>query len=142
MTREKAFYLRSLIEKAVESFDDKTALTGVELFPRWRVGITYTADDVGKRFTHDGVLYVVRQPHTTQETWLPGAVGTESLYARVAEEDEGTIDNPIAYDGNMALENGKYYIQNGIVYRCTRDTVNPVYNALADLVGIYVEVVK
>ena len=48
----------------------------------------------------------------------------------------------IAYDGNMALENGKYYVQNEIVYRCTRDTVNPVYNALADLVGIYVEVVK
>ena len=24
-------------------------------------------------------------------------------------------------------------------YRCTRDTVNPVYNALADLIGLYVE---
>lgn len=34
---------------------------------------------------------------------------------------------------------GKYYTQDGIVYVCTRDTVNPVYNNLADLVGIYVE---
>ena len=25
------------------------------------------------------------------------------------------------------------------VYRCTRDTVNPVYNALSELVGLYVE---
>ena len=24
-------------------------------------------------------------------------------------------------------------------YRCTRDTINPVYNALADLIGLYVE---
>ena len=30
---------------------------------------------------------------------------------------------------------------NNVIYRCTRDTINPVYNALADLVGIYVEVV-
>lgn len=142
MTRTRCLYLRSLIEKAVESLDNKTALTGVELFPRWQVGVTYTVDDIGKRFSYDGVLYSVRQPHTTSEIWLPNAVGTESLYARVAEEDEGTLDNPIIYDGNMALENGKYYAQNDIIYKCTRDTVNPVYNALADLVGIYVEIVE
>lgn len=34
----------------------------------------------------------------------------------------------------------KYPAQNGVVYRCIRDTVNPVYNDLADLVGLYVEV--
>ena len=38
------------------------------------------------------------------------------------------------------LESGKYYLQDYVIYRCTRDTINPVYNALADLVGIYVEV--
>lgn len=141
MTREKAFYLRSLIEKAVESLDDKTALTGVELFPQWKVGVEYTTDDVGKRFTYNGVLYAVRQPHTTQETWLPG-VGTESLYAVVVEDHSGTVEDPIPYDGNMALEKDKYYIQNGIIYKCNRDTGNPVYNALKDLVGLYVEEIK
>ena len=30
---------------------------------------------------------------------------------------------------------------NNVIYRCTHGTINPVYNALADLVGIYVEVV-
>ena len=39
----------------------------------------------------------------------------------------------------MALENGKYYVQDGVTDLCNRDTVNPVYNALADLVGQYVE---
>ena len=38
----------------------------------------------------------------------------------------------------MALESGKYYIQDYVIYCCTRDTINPVYNALADLVGLYV----
>ena len=46
----------------------------------------------------------------------------------------------IQYNGNMALQSGKYYTQNNILYLCNRDTVNPVYNALAELVGLYVEV--
>ena len=46
------------------------------------------------------------------------------------------------YDGNMALESGKYYTQSGMTYLCSRDTVNPVYNALSELVGLYVEVVN
>ena len=48
------------------------------------------------------------------------------------------MTDPIPYNGNMALEAGKYYSQSGAVYLCTRDTVNPVYSGLADLVGLYV----
>ena len=50
-----------------------------------------------------------------------------------------TPTDPIPYSGNMALESGKYYIQDYTIYLCTRDTGNPVYNPLADLVGLYVE---
>jgi hypothetical protein len=39
----------------------------------------------------------------------------------------------------MTLEAGKYYLQDGVIYLCIRDTENPVYNALAELVGLYVE---
>lgn len=38
----------------------------------------------------------------------------------------------------MALTAGLYYVQEWVVYLCIRGTVNPVYNALADLVGLYV----
>ena len=31
------------------------------------------------------------------------------------------------------------YIQDGVVYLCSRDTVNPVYNPLRELVGLYVK---
>ena len=41
----------------------------------------------------------------------------------------------------MELYAGMYYSQLGVTYRCTRDTGNPVYQPLADLVGIYVETV-
>ena len=42
----------------------------------------------------------------------------------------------------MALENGKYYSQDGVTYLCNRDTVNPVYNPLRELVGLYVKEVR
>ena len=41
----------------------------------------------------------------------------------------------------MALVAGLYYTQDGVRYRCIRDTINPVYHALRDLVGHYVEVI-
>ena len=40
----------------------------------------------------------------------------------------------------MELTEGLYYSQNGIVYLCIRSSGQPVYHALSDLVGLYVEV--
>lgn len=134
ITREKARQLRAMMVKAAVSLDDTDALTAVELFPTWQTGKSYTTDT---RIRYGGKLYRVVQSHTSQADWTPDV--TPALYTEVAEQGQGTKDNPIPYNGNMALEKGKYYTQDGAVYRCTRDTVNPVYNALADLVGLYVE---
>lgn len=114
--------------------DDATALRMVAYYPGWTAGTAYAAGD---RLVYNGDLYKVLQAHTAQETWLPGA-GTESLYARIDEQHDGTKYDPIPYSGNMTLEAGKYYSQSGKTYLCNRDTGNPVYNALAELVGIYV----
>lgn len=95
----------------------------------------------GFKFTYGDKLWSVAQPELTIEKHYPPGVGAESLYAEVCETHAGTLDDPIPYDGNMALENGKYYIQSGVIYLCNRDTVNPVYNALSELVGLFVEVV-
>lgn len=64
---------------------------------------------------------------------------TESLWEEICESHAGTLDDPIPYSGNMALTAGLYYIQDYTIYRCTRDTGIPVYNRLAELVGVYVE---
>lgn len=137
ISRIRAYTLRSIIEKASASLDDTDALEAVELFPVWAADTAYTADE---RIRYGDNLYRVVQSHTSQSDWTPDA--TPALYAEVAKPGDGTKDNPIPYSGNMALENGKYYIQDGVEYLCIRDTVNPVYNALADLVGLYVEVVE
>lgn len=137
MKRDKANRLRELIVLAAVSLPDEEALEGVELFERWRVGIECAA---GKRYQYNGELYRCKQTHTAQTDWTPDVA--VSLFEKVAPPGEGdTPDRPIAYNGNMALESGKYYTQNGVVYRCTRDTINPVYVDLSALVGLYVEVV-
>ena len=114
--------------------DDATALTVKSLYPDWEVGKAYSA---GERFVYDDMLYKVITAHTSQADWTPDV--TESLYTVINETHAGTPEDPIPYSGNMVLENGKYYTQDGVTYLCTRDTVNPVYNTLAELVGQYVE---
>ena len=126
-----------MIVKASASLPDEDALEAVELFKAWQADTAYAADE---RIRYGEKLYRCVQAHTSQEQYPP-SVYTASLYAEVTLPGDGeTPEHPIAYNGNMALEQGKYYAQNGVVYICTRDTVNPVYNDLADLVGLYVEV--
>ena len=115
--------------------DDTTALRMVEFYPEWAADTDYTA---GYKVQRGGKLWRCVQAHTSQAGWEPE--NAASLWTEICETHDGTIDDPIPYSGNMALESGKYYLQYYVIYRCTRDTINPVYNALADLVGIYVEV--
>lgn len=125
------------------------ALEVLDWFPQWGVDEGFKAGDTitkGKKFKYDGKLWAVLQDHTILEHYYP-SINTASLYVEVTPEynengeELGTLDNPIPYDGNMILENGKYYIQEGTIYKCNRDTGIAVYHALRDLVGLYVELV-
>lgn len=117
--------------------DDATAYRMREFYPEWAEGQSYT---VGYKLLYGGSLYKVIQAHTSQAGWKPG-VGTESLYVRIDETHDGTKYDPIPYNGNMELFAGKYYTQSGQTYHCTRDTGTAVFHPLAELVGIYVEIV-
>lgn len=134
----RARELRRTIEGLAEDhLTDAEGLENVELFPWYAVGVDYA---VGDRFQYDGELYKVLQAHTSQQSWVPGT-GTESLYVRVDDIHAGTADDPIPYNGNMELIENLYYIQDNVLYKCTRSTGTAVYNALSELVGLYVEVV-
>lgn len=121
------------------SVDDQTALRMLDYYPTWE-SLTGTEVAAGTRLTYGGKLYKVLQAHTVSAQWVPG-VGTESIYTRIDEEHAGDRYDPIPYEGNMELEQGKYYSQGGVVYLCNRSTGQPVYHTLAELVGLYVEVV-
>ena len=136
ITWAKLNQLRELIVKASASLSDTDALQGVELFDEWEPDTDYS---IGDRRRYDGVLYKARQAHTSQEIYPPNIV--PALWEVVAPEGKGdSPDNPIEYDQNMAIEKGKFYIENDVVYICTRNSVNPLYTALANVIGQYVEV--
>lgn len=125
--------------------DDATAVRMVDFYPTFEEVIGQTVTQ-GFKFTYiingEIKLFKTVQPNTTIQSHYPPTAGTESLYARIDEVYDGDEYDPIPYEGNMALEKGKYYTQNGVTYLCNRDTGNPVYNALSELVGLYVEAVE
>lgn len=142
MTREHAYKLREMIEKASYSLNDQDALEAVELFiPYEKLVERNIRAEKGFRFRYNGKLYRVEQPTVTFDGVYAPGVGTESLYSEVTLSTSGSIESPIEYSGNMELEEGKYYTQNNVVYLCTRGTGIPVYNDLQDLVGLYVTLV-
>lgn len=116
--------------------DDNTALRMLEYYPVWEAGKAYPTD---YKVQCGGTLWRCRAPgHTSQVGWEPGT-STASLWEQINETHTGELSDPIPYGGNMALTEGLYYIQDYAIYRCTRDTINPVYQPLRELVGIYTE---
>ena len=131
---EAALKVKPIFQKGAQSLSDEEALAVKGIYDEWEAGVDVK---VHEKRTRGGKLYRCKQAHTTQADRSPDTA--PALWEVIDETNAGTIDNPIPYDGNMALEEGKYYEQDGVVYLCIRDTGNPVYHALADLVGIYVE---
>ena len=134
---QQAQAIRASMDAAAGVLTDKQASKAPRLYPTWAAGVAVKAGD---RLYYTGAdrLYKVLSDHTTQEDWKPDAV--PALYTVIDVAHSGTKYDPIPYNGNMALQSGKYYTQNNILYLCNRDTGQPVYNALAELVGLYVEV--
>ena len=95
----------------------------------------------GQIVSYESKLYRVRQDISTViESYAP-QLSTASLYEVIEVASAGTIDDPIPYTPPMEIFNGKYYTQNGVKYKCIRDSQTALSHNLADLVALYVEVV-
>ena len=130
---------RLLIAQQINALevDDNTALRMREFYPEWAAGVDYAT---GYKAQHGGRLWRCVQAHASQTGWEPE--NAPALWTEICETHAGTLTDPIPYSGNMALESGKYYIQDDVVYLCNRDTGQPVYHTLAELVGLYVEIAE
>lgn len=138
-TEEVVIKLKALMQEQVTNQSDEEALNNIELFPTWRSKMGESVS-VGERLYHDGKLWKVIQSHIVQESWRPDEAA--SLFVQVQiESEQGTKDNPIPYSLNMELIEGKYYIQDGVLYKCIRALAQSVWD-LSALVGNYVEVVE
>lgn len=111
------------------------ALQVKDHYPEWVAGIMVKA---GERYSSDNVLWECIKEHTTQDNWKP-SMATASLWKTVDEDHKGTIDDPIVYIPPMEIFKDKYYIQNGVIYKCTRNSEQPLTHDLSALVGLYVE---
>lgn len=124
------------------SLTDQQSLEVKSLYPNWE-------DLIGKELTKDmkvqygDKLFKVVQTHTAQSDWEP-SIDTAALFTEIVEDHAGTLEDPIPYpsDGNMIIYNGKYYIENNIVYLCIRDSQQPLYTALSTVIDNYVQVVE
>lgn len=136
---EQAKRLRAAMDAAGAALTDADALVCRAIYRQWAELAGATVEK-GYRFLHGGELYRTEQPlYTFVAHYVPGAAGTGSLFSRIDETHAGTAEDPIPYGGGMALEEGKHYTEDGPVYLCVRSTQIPVYAALSELVGLYVE---
>lgn len=120
---------------------DNQAISVKNLHPEWKEFIGKSLS-TGFRVLHEDALYKVRQDISVVLENQPPSIDTAALYEEINETHDGTKADPIPYNNNMALELGKYYIQDNIIYMCTRDTGQAVYQDLSDLVGIYVQIAE
>ena len=116
---------------------DNDALKVKEWYPHWEDFIGQTIE-AGFVTLYADNLWRARQTHTAMEVYPP-SIDTAALYEVIVEGHEGTADDPIPFTPPMEIFADKYYVQDGIVYRCTRDSGMALSYNLADLVGLYVE---
>lgn len=120
---------------------DEQSLSIKNMYPDWEDFIGKSLE-VGFKVIYEDKLYKVKQKvETVLENQYP-SITTAALYEEINESAAGTLEDPIPYNNNMELEEGKYYSQGGITYLCTRLTGQPVYNNLNDLVNLYVKKVE
>jgi hypothetical protein len=89
---------------------------------------------------YNSALWKARQTHTALEVYPP-SVATASLYEVVVYHHEGTESDPIPYTPPMEIFEGKYYVQDGVKYLCTRNSGTALSHNLSDLVGIYCDII-
>lgn len=133
----------SLFAMAINTMNltDEQALSVKNLYPEWSTFINKKLEKDYKVLYQDK-LYKVRQAIAVVLENQPPSIETAALYEEINETNAGTQEDPIPYNNNMELFAGKYYSQDGVVYKCTRNTEQAVYHNLSDLVGLYVEKVE
>lgn len=132
-------------ELVVKQYNERTDISNEEaldymaiIYP-WDYYLDKTLE-VGMLVVYEDKPWRVRQTHTPMEVYPP-SLATASLYEAIDKEHSGEADDPIPYTPPMEVFEGKYYVENNIVYRCTRNSGVALTHNLSALVGHYFEVV-
>ena len=132
-----------LKELILEQYNSRTDITDEEALKRpllvyaWD---TYIGRSLitGQIVSYNDTLYRVRQDISSVLDNQAPSLDTAALYEAIEVEATGTEDDPITYTPPMEIFNGKYYMQGGVLYLCTRDSGTALSHDLSALVGLYV----
>ena len=132
-------------ELVVKQYNERTDISNEEALDYMAIIYPwdYYLDKVlteGMMVTYEDKPWRVRQTHTPLEVYPP-SLATASLYEAIDKEHSGEANDPIPYTPPMEVFEGKYYIEDGERYLCIRDSGIALSHRLADLIGLYVEVV-
>lgn len=130
-----------------EQYNAKTDISDEEALDRSI--IIYDWDHyIGKSLTKGQVVvyndnvYRVRQDISEVLDIYPPDITTSSLYEVIVLTATGEENDPILYTPPMEIFKDKYYVQNNVIYKCTRDSGTALSHNLSALVGMYVEIIK
>lgn len=142
--KEKAIQFRKAAQYNILNADmsNNDALAMASIYNYWKPGISYGGDNekiVRRIINGKDILYKIIQPHISQNGWEPE--NTPALWEHIDIEHSGTIDDPIPAILNMQYYNGKYYIEDEILYLCTRDSGISLAYLPSQLVGQYFEII-
>ena len=118
-TYDKQVAMTSVIEQLPEEVIENNIDALSDSFPPWRKNVPYKA---GAHVTHHGMLYKVRQAHTSLEHQPPDAEGMLAIY--LPYNPPGTI---VDYDPDRNLSANPYQVGELVrfpygVYECVRTT--------------------
>lgn len=112
MTRTEAQAIINALVTLREAATDEQAWAAVALYPKWKMGIDYSAGD---RVQYGDLLYKCLTAHASQESWAPDAA--PSLWVRIDDpadewpdwrQPQGSTD---AYaQGAKVSHNGKHWV--------------------------------
>lgn len=94
----------------------------------------------GKIVSHsDDLLYKVKQGHPKLSTMPPDT--SASLFTPIPKPGEdGTKENPISWVQGMESEEGKYYVEDDVLYLCIESSGTGLYGNLKDLARYFKKV--
>lgn len=139
MKRSDALRIRRQMEALADTLPDEKAVAAPFLSKAWTPDGVYA---VGDRRRYSEVLYKCITAHEALNDPNRAPDLAASLWTPIADPSEdGSREHPIHWVQGMEVHNGLYYLDEGVLYRGTRDSGIGMSFPLVALVGQYVEVV-
>ncbi|MEY8366098.1 hypothetical protein AALA22_10720 [Anaerovoracaceae bacterium 41-7] len=126
--------------------DDHAAIKVAEFYPEWVENVEGQSISYGigqrVRFKFsDGKVKLCKCKQAHLSTSLTNPELYPAGWDVIDVEHAGTIVDPIPYDPNMVVFAEKYYFYGEILYKCIRDSGQPLYATPSELLGNYFELV-